>query len=305
MDLALRPYRHPEDLAAVEAVRAAVTAVEGDVSLPGPGDGDPTDNLPHCVLAEIDGRVVGYTWMTWWSEADGTRLYLVTGAVAPDSRGRGVGRRLLAWQEARAAEVAAVEGARRPVLGGNADESQPTVRALLLRAGFRLAFTKVHMEAATGRHDVALPAGLALRPVTADQHPVLHGAIEECFADSSNGHVARTFEEYLDEVAEEQSDLGLWLAAWDGDELAGVVVNTIGADGTGETPWVAVLPRWRRRGLARALMHRSLDLLAARGVTSAALYTVLENENDSVGLYESVGYRVVARRPRYRKPLGA
>ncbi|MEV6522683.1 GNAT family N-acetyltransferase [Longispora sp. NPDC051575] len=301
----LRPYNAPGDLAAVEAVRAAVLAAEGDVWLPGPGDDDVADNLPHCVLAELDGRVVGYAWTQWWTEADGTRLYLLTGAVAPDSRGRGVGRALLARQEARAAELAAAEGAARPVLGGNADESQPGTRALLLAAGFEIAFTKVHLEAATGRYDAALPTGFDLRPVTPDQHPVLHAAIEACFVDSPNGYVERTFEEYLEEVAEEQSDLDLWLAAWDGDELAGVVVNTIGADGTGGTPWVAVLPRWRRRGLARALMYRSLDLLAARGVTRTALHTVLENENDSVGLYESVGYEVVARRPRYRKPLAA
>jgi mycothiol synthase len=70
-----------------------------------------------------------------------------------------------------------------------------------------------------------------------------------------------------------------------------------------DTPWVAVLPAWRRRGVARALLQRSLRLLADQGVQKAIIRTVEENTNQTVALYEEAGYRVTARHPRYAKPL--
>jgi ribosomal protein S18 acetylase RimI-like enzyme len=38
-------------------------------------------------------------------------------------------------------------------------------------------------------------------------------------------------------------------------------------------------------------------------IAVASIHTVAENENNSVALYEKVGYRVVRRMPRFRKPL--
>ena len=70
-----------------------------------------------------------------------------------------------------------------------------------------------------------------------------------------------------------------------------------------DTPWVAVLPAWCRRGVARILLQRSLRRLAEHGVTTATIRTVQENTNHTVALYQEAGYRVTARHPRYAKPI--
>jgi ribosomal protein S18 acetylase RimI-like enzyme len=93
--------------------------------------------------------------------------------------------------------------------------------------------------------------------------------------------------------------------AWDGDRIAGLVTDERRPAGTVDSPWVAVPSAYRRRGIATALLRHNLATLRRAGVTEARLTTVAENENDTVGLYERAGYRVVTRHPRFRKPLPA
>lgn len=66
---------------------------------------------------------------------------------------------------------------------------------------------------------------------------------------------------------------------------------------------VGVRPDWRRRGLASALLRTNHAGLWEYGVRTASLWTILENPTGSVALYESLGYRITDRQPRYRKPF--
>ena len=113
----------------------------------------------------------------------------------------------------------------------------------------------------------------------------------------------RTFDDYRRDVVERQSNTCLWCVAWDGEQVAGVVINETGESGTGLTPWVAVRAPYRRRGLATALVRTGLARCAAAGLERVRISTVLENANQTVGFYERMGYREVVRKPRYRRPL--
>lgn len=294
------------DAPALDAVRAAVREREGPVWLPGPSPADPADPQRRCLVACVAGAVAGYGWLDWWDEDDGTHLYLLVGTIAPAYRGRGAGTALLHRQQERALAVAWAHGAAPVTFGGNADESQPDGRKLLLDNGFRLAFTAVLLtcDRLPAGPAPSLPGGLELRPVRADHHQRVHAAITECFAGSGLGYVEFTPAEYRDLVERSRDRLDLWCVAWDGDQVAGVVVNVIRPDGSGGTPWVAVRAPWRRRGLGLALLRHSQARLAAAGVTSATVGTVLENRTNSVGLYQRAGYAITRRQPRYRKLAG-
>ena len=61
---------------------------------------------------------------------------------------------------------------------------------------------------------------------------------------------------------------------------------------------------WRRRGLAGALIGRSLVLLRDRGMTSAALSVDADNPTRALGLYEAAGFAVHDRFVAMRKPMG-
>ncbi|WP_020573757.1 GNAT family N-acetyltransferase [Actinopolymorpha alba] len=311
-DVRIRPYAGPPDHTGLQAVRSAVR--DGDGWFPGPDDPDCSpDQRATCLVAEVtDGsgkQIVGYTWLDWWTEVDSTRVYLLLGWVAPAWLRRGIGGALLTRQEEQASALARRQPGSGPImLGTNAAEDDPETAALLHRHGYRLAFTVVTMTcdpAAATRltPPPTLPTSIDLRTVAETDHPRIHQAIEECFTPSRTGYVPRSFAEYQRDVRERQHDTDLWRVAWAGDEVAGVVISEIRPDGTGHTPWVAVREPWRRRGLGRALVYGSLCGLADRRVPSAELSTVAENPHRSVRFYEGLGYQVIEREPRYRKPL--
>ena len=88
----------------------------------------------------------------------------------------------------------------------------------------------------------------------------------------------------------------LSLVARDGDEIVGYAVNYVfepdwAATGVREG-WVGQLGvrrMWRRRGLATALLVRSMTTFAAAGLDVAMLGVDAENLTGAVGVYERVG----------------
>ncbi|MFF0270275.1 GNAT family N-acetyltransferase [Kribbella sp. NPDC004536] len=241
----------------------------------------------------VDGVEVGTTGMRWWDEQDGTRVYLLTGGVAPEFQRMGYGRRILAWQEEQARAQA--NGAGVPVFGTNPVSERD--RALVRAAGYRAAFTRVRMTLALSEPAAAevWPAGVEVREATGRDHRAVFDAIDDVFA-GSIAWAQHTFEEFEQDVADDFGEYGLWTLAWHGDRLAGWVIS-----GIRDTPWVGVRPEWRRRGLASALLRANHAQLWAYGVRTASLWTVWENPTGSVALYESLGYRIVERQERYRK----
>ncbi|MBN1247017.1 MAG: GNAT family N-acetyltransferase, partial [Anaerolineae bacterium] len=60
---------------------------------------------------------------------------------------------------------------------------------------------------------------------------------------------------------------------------------------------------WRRQGLARALIARSLAIHKAQGMTETALGVDALNPNGALQLYRSMGYVQTKKYTVYRKPL--
>ena len=103
-------------------------------------------------------------------------------------------------------------------------------------------------------------------------------------------------------------DTDLWVVAWDGDAIAGVIQNWIWTDENerlgvkrGWLEKISVRRRWRRRGLARAMTAESFRRLRAAGMTDAMLGVDTENPTGALGLYESFGFRPTRRWAFYRK----
>ncbi|GHO49521.1 GNAT family N-acetyltransferase [Ktedonospora formicarum] len=304
--LRFRLYRGEEDIPALEAVRREVQAVDGEIWMPGP-DTVPNpacDPTRDCLIAEVAGRMVAYTWLTWWEETNGTLLYLHLGWVVPTWQRKGIGRALLHWQEQRLREIASANtGKGIPTFGGNADESQPANRALLLNEGYAVAFTVVKMLCELPAEPVEIapmPEGLTLRPVEEAHLPAIYAANDSIFQESRHGYSTDSYEEFLADAGWSPETKGLWLVAWDGNQIAGLVISKI-EGGEGETPWVAVARDWRRRGVAKALLTLTLRTMQEQSIPRTRLLTVAENPNHSVRLYEGVGYHVTSRHPRYRK----
>jgi GNAT superfamily N-acetyltransferase len=155
-----------------------------------------------------------------------------------------------------------------------------------------------------------LPDGFEVRPVTPDQHVTIWHANREAFRDHWGGS-DESLEQLRRILDDPDTDPSLWLIAWDGDEVAGGVWNAIYPAANEmhgvQRGWLdSVFTRraWRKRGLASALIGRSLRLLRERGMTSAMLGVDADNPTGALGLYESAGFVVHDRFVALRKPMG-
>ena len=129
---------------------------------------------------------------------------------------------------------------------------------------------------------------IELVPMT-EAHVAAVAALERvCFSDPWSEQSVRS---------ELTNPLSLWLTALDGDTVAGYVGSQTVLD-EADIMNVAVAPEYRRRGIARQLLDRLRDLLAAQGVRSLTLEVRASNE-PAIALYESLGYVQVGRRPNY------
>lgn len=84
----------------------------------------------------------------------------------------------------------------------------------------------------------------------------------------------------------------------DYDEMAAFGIAVIEPTGQGHLTAVGVAPEYRRRGLARLIMHELERSLIARGVGSIKL-EVRANNVPAQQLYEQLGYIVTQRMGRY------
>jgi mycothiol synthase len=274
------------------------------------GEFDPRRDV---ILAEVDGRLVAAA-ETDVRTRDGIGVHRVEGWVLPDWRRRGLGRTLLRWTEARAAEVARVDG-RPPnrALDGWPDEDQVGATALYESAGYgivRYGFLMLR-DLADPIPDAALPDGLEIRPVDKADHRRIWDADDEAFRDHWNRaeRVEADFERWF---AIPELDTSLWRVAWDGGEVAGSVMTFIYPEENedlgvkrGWLEHISVRRAWRRRGLASALIADSLRGLRAAGMTEAALGVDAENLSGALRVYEALGFRRGRTGVLYRKAFEA
>lgn len=319
--LVLRAYAGEADIPAIVEIQNAENEADGIPERTSVGEraaeyrhpSAAFDALRDITIAELDGRPVGFVNREWVDFHSGDlREYRVGGAVHPAFRRRGVGMALLYENERRSRELAAThETGRRRVLGAFTGDQQAGACALLAGNGFREVRWFFDMIRPDLEDVPALPLheGLEVRAITPDLHRRVWDADQEAFRDHWGGHddSLEALQRYLDGP---DTDPSLWLIAFDGDEIAGGVINAIYRDENEalgvRRGWLdSVFTRrpWRRRGLARALIARSLLLLRERGMAEAMLGVDADNPTGALGLYESVGFRVKARYSAWQKPL--
>lgn len=276
---------------------------------------DPIDDL---LLAEIDGQLVGYG-LVERVVRDGVTVFSVDGAVDPAVRRRGIGRALFAHDLRRAEARAVAEPPDAEIaFGGWVQQTEAGAIALLEAAGFTAVrwFQVMRRDLTRPIPEAPLPPGLEIRPVVSEDHRTIFDAEVEAFRDHWGAHDP-TPEAFERTYGREEFDGSLWIVAWDGAEVAGVVQNWIwpkeNADMGVRRGWlehISVRRPWRRRGLARAITAASLRRLRDVGMDEAMLGVDADNPNGALGLYQGLGFEessrgIAYRRPRPRKPLEA
>ena len=82
------------------------------------------------------------------------------------------------------------------------------------------------------------------------------------------------------------------------DEMSAFAIGMIEDDGIGHITTIGVAPEYRRRGLARLMIHEIERSFVARGLSTVRLEVRVDNLS-AQRLYEQIGYAVVKRMARY------
>jgi len=269
------------------------------------------DPRTDVVLTEIDGTVVAVT-SAERALRGGQPMYDVHGHLVPEHRRRGLGGALLYENLRRAREIAEAQGDPYPLtIRTWTAERETGHQALLTSEGFTVDrwFFLMRRPTLDDIPELPLPHGIELRPVRPADHRAIFDAEFEAFQDhwKPDDYDERQFATLFKKT---DLDTDLWVVAWDGDEVAGVVQNWIWSDENerlgvkrGWLEKISVRRPWRRRGLARAITAASLRRLRAAGMDDAMLGVDTENPTGALGLYEGLGFEVEQRTSAYGRTL--
>ena len=314
--LRLRPFAGAPDYDAIAGILKAANRADGVEWIPDAAalrvefenmaEFDPSIDV---VVAELDGRVVGYG-QAGRDVRDGIPVYSTGGAVHPEFRHRGIGRSILRHNEARLRQVAGAHPDETTrMFGAWVADREGGARELLTSEGygpvrFGFAMRRPTLEDLPA---VSLPEGIEIRPVAEEHLRPIHDADNEAFRDHW-GHRESTEEDFRWLVNAPDRDTSLWRVAWDGTDVAGSVItfvfkseNEVLGVRRGWLERISVRRPWRRRGLATALIASALEGLRDAGMDDAMLGVDAENPTGALQLYEALGFVVHDRSTTYRK----
>lgn len=325
--LRFRRFRGASDFAPMAAIMRAAADVDGLRHASTAEDiAHQFAHLTNCdpytdmIFAEVDpggapAEMVGYSRGYWRQEENGPYIYFLLGRVTPAWRRKGIGTVLLNWMERRMAEVAAGHppGADKRY-EGYAEQGEVGFIALLEKSGYhpeRYLFDMVRPDL---EHipDFPLPDGLEARSARPEHYRAIWDADLEAFRDHW-GYIPASEEDYQSWLTDPHIfQPELWQIAWDAatNQVAGQVRTFINHDENrafnrkrGYTEFISVGRPWRRRGLARALIARSLRAQKEAGMSESALSVDSENITGALRVYEDCGFIVEKRVTLYQKSV--
>jgi GNAT superfamily N-acetyltransferase len=270
---------------------------------------DPEQDM---LFAEVEGETIAFSRVWWVEEGTGERLYKSLGFVRPDWRRRGLGTAMLNYNERRLRAIARDHPAAiHKSFRVWALDTETGALALFGAAGYEPVRHYIMMTRPIDLPlpEAPLPASLEVRPVEPGHVRAIWEAMWEARRDHW-GYVEPTEQDYERWTRGRLFVPALWKVAWDGEEVAGMVLNRLDEAQNeqygrrrGYTQDIFVRRPWRRRGLARSLLVQSIEMFREMGMEETALGVDTQNPSGALRLYEGVGYRAVQRHTFFDKRM--
>ena len=269
----------------------------------GPGE----DTL---LVEDEDGALVAYAEFHEdtdpWS--DGLDLYM-EGRVRPDHTGRGLATFLMRRAEDRARRAVIRTGDTDAVLRTTVVDGDDRALAWHERRGFVPVrhFLQMRLDLDAPPPAAAWPDGVSVRTVGEDDVPTVWDVHQRAFADLPTSlpiDLATWREQRIER--DPAFDPALWFLALADGEPVGVCLaraHTPEAAEVGDVRDLGVVPAWRRRGIALALLRTALGAFHRRGLTGAALEVDDVTLDGAVRLYRAAGMRIARRTDVLELPL--
>jgi len=272
---------------------------------------DPTRNL---LLAEVDGRLMAFAEFYLIEKSETELQGGHYSHVLPEFRGDGLREALLRFSETSLEKMIRdrPEGLKSSLQSWASSDPNEWQTMLLSRSYDPLwnLFEMVRPNL-DDVPDAPLPVGVSVRPITEKDYRRVWEATRDEFISQPWSTDEMWNEDHYRQWLESPLFMpDLWQIAWDGDDVVGSVQNFIDHEENrtfgrkrGHTERIFVAPSWRGRGLAKALIARSLRVLKDKGMVDAGLDTEEANVHQAYKVYEKMGYRTIKQFTFYRKSL--
>ncbi len=263
------------------------------------------DPATDWLLAERDGRLVGFAHLTPRAPDDGVQRLHVGGVVHPEHRGQGIAGSLVPWAVARARAYAAARGTR-PLLSATAPDDVPHAAEVLEAHGLHAhRWTFVMQADLTGPLPPAprVPDGLSLHTWEGLDPEEIRAAHNVAFVDHPGFAPwdAVMWQQWVTGSRNDRPAMSLLLRDAEGDIVSYVqtLEYTASEAATGRREAfvgkVGTVPGHRRQGLAGLLLRHAMHRYQQEGYVAASLDVDSENPSGANSVYEQAGFRVTRR----------
>jgi mycothiol synthase len=257
------------------------------------------DSERGTMAAFSEGSMIAYAGLRASASVTGRHEMDLHGAVHPSQRGRGLGTRLLAWAEQAALPLHQARYPGRPLaLSASCPAGQDDALALFAAAGYQQArwFHSMIRDLTGGVPDGQLPEGTRIAGYATYLSETARQVRDEAFRDHW-GSTPTTAESWQHFVGHDRFRPAFSFLAYLGDEPAGVLIAheyDAFRQATGRRECyiaaVGVTKAARGRGIASALIRRSLAAAQADGCNVATLYVDADSPAGALTLYERMGF---------------
>lgn len=272
---------------------------------------DPAHNL---LLVEADCRLVAFAEFYLIEKSETELQGFHYSHVLPEYRGDGLREALLRFSEASLEKMIRDRPETlKSSLQSWASSDPNEWQTMLLSRNYEPLWNLFEMvrPSLDDIPDAPLPEGVSVRPITEKDYRKVWEATRDEFIHQPWSTDELWNEDHYRQWLESPLFMpDLWQIAWDGDDVVGSVQNFIDNEENrafgrkrGHTERIFVAPSWRGRGLAKALIARSLRVLKGKGMVDAGLDTEESNVHQAYKLYEKMGYRTIKQFTFYQKSL--
>ena len=241
------------------------------------------DFANDVLLAEApDGTLVGYADLG----VHGGHVWIDLRGLDPEPS-----KALLEVMESRAAEK--LPGAKLMTFTADGDA---VIGTLFDEAGYEVIRHSYRMEIdlEDGPPEPEWPEGFTVRTMQPGEEKRVHEAAMTSFADTWL-FTPEPFDIWAHWMVNDSAfDPALWFLAEAGDELAGISLTRIPPTEP-DFGWVRILgviPKYRQRGLAQALLRHTFGEYYGRGIRRVGLGVDAQNPTGAVRVYEKAGMHV-------------
>lgn len=275
--------------------------------------------LDGRVIRNVFGKLAAFLRVFVSTKPENENVAFLWSVIAPQARDQGLEQEALDWMQDRATErlaetaQSADASALPQLLRAAFPETATETIALYEANGFKhvRSFFKMQRDLREPIPDHPLPKGLTLRTYGDDIDGPLRRAFNESFRDHW-GHQDVSEQEwrsFVMDVSDMRRDL--CLVAMDGDEVVAFSLNRIKTIENkrlklrrGWIGSVGTRRKWRKRGIASALIVESMRRFKAVGMDYVGLGVDASSLTGALALYERLGFQDYKTRVILEKRVG-